>query len=76
MKLVTSVVVVLTMCMGLTIFVANKDNKSVQVNSAPQVEQTTDNNSGLGLTTQGKLGMKVNDNLCMDFTTGQIVLCF
>lgn len=47
------------------------------VQEQKQVEQVEKDKAGeIGITTSGNAGLHVTDNLCVNFTTGQMEVCF
>lgn len=44
------------------------------VQEAPKTEQVQDN--PMGITTQGRVGVRMTENLCIDPATGQTQFCF
>lgn len=64
MKTIIAIVIASIVAITALAFMADTSSDTVEVQNQ------------VGVTYQGKPGLRMTENLCMDFTTGQTKLCF
>ncbi|QPB09034.1 putative secreted protein [Klebsiella phage Metamorpho] len=65
MKFIIVTAIVSVLAIGTLVSMADSTESSVEQ------QKTT-----VGVNTQGKAGLKINDNICVNFTTGLTEVCF